>query len=102
MEIRAHNTAASSENKIHDDRVAAAYGYRGGLVPGVTVYGYMIPAVLESLGPAWLEHGGMKVRFHTPCYEDELIETSCDSAEARAEPDSHLLASGAVDIAIQT
>ena len=35
--VRAHNTAADTENKINDDRVAAAHGFRGGLVPGVTV-----------------------------------------------------------------
>ena len=39
--LRAVNTAPDSENKMHDDRVAAQYGFRGGLVPGVTVYGYM-------------------------------------------------------------
>jgi hypothetical protein len=31
--VTARNLGASSENKIHDDEVAAKYGYRGGLVP---------------------------------------------------------------------
>ena len=35
--LRAHNDAAASANKIHDDAVAAQYGFRGGLVPGVSV-----------------------------------------------------------------
>jgi len=72
--VRAVNTASDSENKIHDDRVAAGYGFRGGLVPGVTVYGYMASAVLEHFGNAWLERGAMDVRFHQPVYEGEQVE----------------------------
>jgi hypothetical protein len=97
--VQAHNTAAESENKIHDDRVAAAYGFRGGLVPGVTVYGYMVPAVLEHWGDAWLERGSVKVRFQAPFYEGEWVVSSCDGAEVRAErEDGTLCASGQVSI----
>lgn len=71
--VIAVNTAADSENKIHDDRVAAAYGFRGGLVPGVTVYGYMTLPVLEYFGERWLEHGAMSVRFKSPVYEGEEV-----------------------------
>ena len=39
--LTAHNDAAASANKIHDDAVAQQYGFRGGLVPGVSVYAYM-------------------------------------------------------------
>jgi len=34
-EVSAYNTAAASDNKIHDDSVARRFGFRGGLVPGV-------------------------------------------------------------------
>ena len=48
--LTAHNNAADSANKIHDDRVASQYGFRGGLVPGVTVYAYMTyPLVQQSV-----------------------------------------------------
>ena len=67
------NTAADSENKIHDDHVAANYGFRGGLVPGVTVYGYMTMPVLEHFGEEWLERGAMSVRFKEPVYEGEDV-----------------------------
>ena len=50
LRIRAVNTAADSENKIHNDAIAAEYGFRGGLVPGVTVYGYMAAAAIEHFG----------------------------------------------------
>jgi hypothetical protein len=80
LRIRAVNTAADSENKIHDDRIAAQYGFRGGLVPGVTVYGYLAAAVLnhfgDRIGNPWLSRGAMDVRFHQPIYEgDEAIVT---------------------------
>jgi len=72
--VRAINTASDSENRIHDDSVAADYGFRGGLVPGVTVYGYMAAAVIEHFGPDWLEHGAMDVRFHQPVYDGDQVE----------------------------
>jgi hypothetical protein len=97
--VRAHNTAADSENKIHDDHVAAAYGFRGGLVPGVTVYGYMVPPVLERLGLRWLECGGMTVRFFAPCYEGDAVLARCDGSVVSAEQeDGSRYASGTVTI----
>jgi hypothetical protein len=97
--VRAHNTAADSENKIHDDQVASSLGFRGGLVPGVTVYGYMIPPVLEVFGLRWLESGGMNVRFFSPCYEGETVASSCDGSVVNAQhQDGSVYASGAVTI----
>src|SRR5260370_9905502 len=82
--VAAHNTAPDSENKIHDDRVAQAYGFRGGLVPGVTVYGYMIPPVLERLGRAWLGHGGVRLRLLAPCCEGENVPGGLAGLPVRA------------------
>jgi hypothetical protein len=67
------NTAVDSENKIHDDAVAAAYGFRGGLVPGVTVYGYLAAAVHQHFGNDWLERGAMDVRFQKPVYDGDDV-----------------------------
>jgi hypothetical protein len=97
--VRAHNTATESENKIHDDQVAAAYGFRGALVPGVTVYGYMVPAVLERLGRCWIERGGINVRFHAPCYEGDTVLARCDGSTVSAgREDGSLYASGTVTL----
>ncbi|HVO96594.1 MAG TPA: hypothetical protein VMT15_00935 [Bryobacteraceae bacterium] len=74
--VRAVNTATDSENQIHDDKVAAEYGFRGGLVPGVTVYGYMASALLNFVGPRWLDRGAMDVRFFEPFYEGEQVLVS--------------------------
>lgn len=71
--IRAVNTSPDSENKIHDDDVAARHGFRGGLVPGVAVYGYMTVALVERFSLGWLERGSMQVRFHKPFFEGDLV-----------------------------
>jgi acyl dehydratase len=71
--VRAHNAALDSENRIHDDAEARRHGFRGGLVPGVTVYAYMTHPVVEAFGRAWLERGTMSVRFHQPFYEGDTV-----------------------------
>ena len=81
LSVRAVNTAVDSENRIHDDSVAAEYGFRGGLVPGVTIYGYMASAVVEYFGPKWLESGAMDVRFFQPFYEGEEVAISVAEQE---------------------
>jgi len=97
--VRAHNTAPDSENKIHDDAVAVKYGFREALVPGVTVYGYMIPAILERFGREWLVRGAVAFRLHLPCYEGETVVTRCDGSVVTAENENgSLYASGMVSI----
>lgn len=83
--VRARNTAVESENKIHDDRVAASYGFRGGLVPGVIVYGYMTVPIVGRFGRAWLERGSMQVKFHQPFYEGEEVIVRAE-VDADSEP----------------
>lgn len=97
--VRAHNAATDAENKIHDDRFASSLGFRGGLVPGITVYGYMVPAVLEVLGLRWLESGSINMRLFSPCYEGEAVASSCDGSTVSAKrDDGSLYASGTVTI----
>lgn len=70
----ATNPSTASENRIHSDDVARRHGFRGGLVPGVTVYGYACHALVQALGPAWVARGTANVRFLAPCYEgDQLV-----------------------------
>lgn len=78
--VRAVNTVAQSENKIHDDSVAARYGFRAGLVAGTTVYGYMT-APLARARPEWLERGSMKLRLIEPFYDgdDVVVRTEVDA-----------------------
>lgn len=71
--VKARNTSVDSENKIHDDSVAASYGFRGGLVPGITVYAYMTVPLVERFGFGWLERGSMQVKFYQPFYDTEEV-----------------------------
>src|SRR2546422_4666206 len=59
------------ENKIHEDDVARQYGFKGGLVPGVTVYGWLTHPIVEALGAEWLESGSFRTRFAKPIYFEE-------------------------------
>jgi len=72
--VTARNAATTSENRIHDDAVARRHGFAGGLVPGVTLYGYLTRPVVDLLGRQWLERGTMSVRLQRPVYDGQAIE----------------------------
>jgi hypothetical protein len=72
--VLARNDASASENKIHHDDVARRYGFGGGLVPGVTVYGYLTWAPARRWGVEWLERGAITARFEKPVYDGDLVE----------------------------
>jgi acyl dehydratase len=80
--VRARNTAADSENKIHDDATAATFGFRGGLVPGVAVYAYMTVPLVERFGLGWLERGSMQVKFHLPFYDGEEVRIKAEADDS--------------------
>ena len=67
--LKAFNTAKEAENKIHDDTVARRFGFSGGFVPGVEVYGYLSHAAAAAWGKAWLDRGTLNARFHKPVYD---------------------------------
>jgi acyl dehydratase len=75
-EVSAYNTAAASDNKIHDDSVARRFGFRGGLVPGVEVYAYMAHMPVARWGRAWLERGCADCRFWKPVYDGALARVT--------------------------
>ena len=83
--VRARNTATDSENRIHSDDVASRFGFRGGLVPGVTVYGYMTVPIVAEFGLRWLARGSMQVKFHQPFYEGEQVRVRAE-VDREAEP----------------
>lgn len=74
----AYNTATSSENKIHDDEVAGALGFGGGLVPGVDVYAYLCQPAVAHWGVDVLTRGRLSTRFGTPTYDGERIEVRAE------------------------
>jgi acyl dehydratase len=78
--VAAFNTAHDSDNKIHDDATARRFGFGGGLVPGVDIYGYMTHLPVTRWGRAWLEHGAAECRLLKPVYDgDTAIVTATES-----------------------
>jgi acyl dehydratase len=86
-QIKARNTAQQSENAIHHDDVAQRYGFRGGLVPGVTVYAYLTEPIVAAFGSAWLQRGTASVRFVKPLFDGEelQVEGSIDAPDPRGQ-----------------
>ncbi|HEY5645171.1 MAG TPA: hypothetical protein VIS76_04485 [Pseudomonadales bacterium] len=65
----AYNQATESSNQIHSDDMAKAYGFRGGLVPGVTISAYLMHPAVEAWGEAWLRSGHAEIVVHRPLYD---------------------------------
>ncbi len=74
--VRARNTSAGGDNKIHDDEVARRHGFAGALVPGVTVYAYLTHPLAEALGAPWLSRGTASVRFVKPVLDGEEVRVT--------------------------
>src|SRR6266404_4057807 len=79
--VTAFNTAHDSENKIHDDAVARRFGFGGGLVPGVDVYGYMTHLPVLRWGRAWLERGTAECRFYKPVYDGDIASVTANEVD---------------------
>ena len=83
--VSAAAPADPAENRIHEDRLAREFGFRGGLVPGVIVYAWMTHPIIAALGPAWLDHGRFSVRFAKPVYYDEPVTVQASVASNRKD-----------------
>jgi acyl dehydratase len=89
--VVARNHHTQSNNRIHSDDVARRYGFRGGLVPGVTVFAYMTRPVAEAWGREWLEGGALSARFALPVYDGQEIAV-----------EAHEAGDGALDLTVRT
>src|ERR1051325_119719 len=83
--VVAFNTAHDSENKIHDDETARRFGFGGGLVPGVDVYGYMSHLPVMRWGRAWLERGTAECRFFKPVYDGDAVTVTASETDGTLE-----------------
>lgn len=81
-ELVAFNTAFASENKIHDDAVAGALGFGGGLVPGVDVFAYLCHPALARWGERFLRGSRASVRLAKPVYDGETTRVEADLDDA--------------------
>jgi hypothetical protein len=71
--VIARNCSTESENIIHADAAARQFGFKGGLVPGVVIFGYAIKPVMDLYGTAWLQHGSVQIKLHKPVYDGDAV-----------------------------
>ena len=76
----AYNPSTSSENQIHSDEMAKKYGFKGGLVPGVTVSSYLMHPGVIAWGEDWLNHGYAKVKVHKPLYDSYQFDVEVQAS----------------------
>ena len=60
-------------NPIHAEDGASCAGYAGALVAGVRTYGWVAEAVVEALGPGWLDGGWADVTLRRPVYAGDVV-----------------------------
>ena len=58
---------------MHTDDVASRYGFRGGLVPGVDIFGYLCQAFEDEQGLEWRRQGWGELRLIRPFYDGESV-----------------------------
>src|SRR5262249_25788757 len=83
--IEACNLSHASENKVHDDQIAQALGFSGGLVAGVEVYAYACHPVVRHWGRDWLARGRMECRFLKPVYDGRLALVKAADSQGALE-----------------
>lgn len=71
--VTAYNDAADSGNPMHNDAAARAMNFRGALVPGVTVFGFVTHPFVSHFGDNWLAQGSIQVKFRKPVYVGEIL-----------------------------
>ena len=83
--VVAQNDATDSNNAIHNDDIAQKLGFAGGLVPGVTVYGYLLRPLVDFFGEQFLEKGNISARFRRPVYEGENVSVEARVTDEKAD-----------------
>lgn len=76
----AYNPATESSNRIHSDEMAQAYGYRGALVPGVVISGYLMNPAVLAWGQDWLVDGSADIQILKPLYDGYEFEVQLKNA----------------------
>jgi hypothetical protein len=85
-DVTTRNVSINSENKIHDDVEAKRFGFRGGLVPGTTVYAHMTTPVVARYGAAWLGCNTGDVVLLKPAYEGDRLRVTIADALGHDHP----------------
>ena len=83
--VQALNDARDSNNPMHDDTVARKLGFAGGLVPGVTLFGYLTRPFSALFGEAFLSGASMDIRFRRPVYEGTWVSTAVEITDVEGD-----------------
>ncbi len=100
----AFNQVPHSQNEIHGDKMARDFGFKGGLVPGVTVSAYLLHPAADAFGMAFLERGTAHVKVIKPLYDEETftvdIEPKSESAYTASllGPDGTTRATASIEV----
>ena len=78
--VSAYNSARLSANIIHSDEYARSRGFRGGLVPGTDICGYLTHPAIAHWGDDWLRQGQGSYRLLSPVYEGDQATTTVTAA----------------------
>ena len=68
-----HEDSPDISNPIHSTEVAQAYGFKGPLVGGVTVWGWATDTILEALGEEWMNSGWAEYSFRQPTFPGDKL-----------------------------
>ena len=104
----AFNPATESTNQIHSDEMAKTYGFRGGLVPGVTISSYLMHPAVMAWGKDWLTRGEAQIKILKPLYDGLTFEVDVNQkSESVCEVqltdcEDNLCASGVLKLASST
>ena len=77
---------AESDNTAHSRAGAMAKGFSGSIVGGAIVYGQMIRPLVERFGLSWLGRSWAEVRFKSPAYDGDRLETRIDTDGEEGRP----------------
>ena len=72
-------------NPIHSTEIAQAYGFKGPLVGGATVWGWSVDTILEALGPKWLEKGWSEFSFRRPTFPGDVLRITASEVPGRKD-----------------
>ena len=68
-----HEDSPDISNPIHSTEIAQAYGFKGPLVGGVTVWGWATDTIVQALGEKWLHNGWAEYSFRQPTFPGDKL-----------------------------
>lgn len=96
---------------IHDQATAQKLGFRGGTVAGSLHMEQFPPLLIESLGEAWYETGGMSLYFRYATTDGEPVQASANRPAGQSvdqqinlwmdDPDGHRICDGTASVGRQ-